>query len=529
MPGVGRFRLSSLRFKLGAAALVGLITTLLLTGLLLFTAGTASDMVNTARLTHERVRVYSQLHTASRDYQGMSYSSVRDPGSHMQSALVTTRKRLEEILEAAAGLPAKTPRDRALSQRIQEQGRAVLARFRNAPALVSRVDKVWREQGSRAALKEVSRISAPVYALEATLQKEIHRGDVVVAHGTARALDLIQIAVIGSFVGLLLGVSFSVPVQMLLHLRLRPGLRRLENGAQAFGAGNLDHRIGLTGKDELSQLSTAFDRMAETIAEKQAALHEVQLALERTVAARTEELQRANGELSAVDERRRAFLADVSHELRTPLTVIRGETQVALRTADQPGFDPHDVFERILQQTHDLSRMVDDLFLIARAEVGGLPLHREMLDLRDIATRVACDFETLASETGGSIRACGMSDVAAFVDPDRLRRALAALIENALRHCQPGVNVELDVQMHEDCAVIAVCDDGPGIAPAIAQQLFERFRRGETRGEGSGLGLSLVSALVEAHGGRAYLEARHGGGTRAVMRFPVPAPEQVAA
>lgn len=529
MRGMVRFRLSGLRGKLGAAAVAGLVTTAVLTGLLLLTAWTANDVVDAASRAQERVRIYSQLHNASRDYQGASYGFVRDPGHKSWAAVAESRSRFERLLVDVSQLPVSNPRDRRLKKLIAERGKVVLERFRNTDQLVKRVDTVWREHGSRAALVEVKRVSAPAMALQDALEVEVDRGGVAVTKATERALGLIRIAVAASFIGLILALGFLLVVQSLLHARLGPGLRRLEKGAQAFGAGDLDHRISLGGTDELSRLATAFDTMAATIAEKQTALREVQLGLERAVAARTEELQRVNAQLSVADERRRAFLADVSHELRTPLTVIRGETQVALRTADQPGFDPHDVFERILQQTLDLSRMVDDLFLIARAEAGGLPLERELLDLQEIAARVAGDFGTLASETGGSIRAAPGCGTIAFVDPARLRCALAALIDNALRHCQPGVNVEIEVQEIGHIAAITVSDDGPGIDPALAQQLFQRFRRGQTRGEGSGLGLSLVNALVEAHGGRAYLEERPGGGTRAVMQFPLSVPEQVAA
>src|SRR5690606_24939307 len=109
---------------------------------------------------------------------------------------------------------------------------------------------------------------------------------------------------------------------------------------------------------------------------------------------------------------------DVSHQLRTPLTVIRGETQVALRLADKPSFDPHETFDRILSQTQDLSRMVDDLFLIARAQAGGLPLELNEFDLQEVVGRMAGDFENLASEAGGSIRARSGGPVFALIDED---------------------------------------------------------------------------------------------------------------
>jgi signal transduction histidine kinase len=520
MQPLNRFQLFSLRGKLEAASWAGLITTAMLTGLLLLTAWTASGVVRTARLTHQRVRIYTELETAVHKFEATRYQQVRDPSPEVDRAAARWGLRVVALLNEARQLPISTEHDRIVAHRVGLQGRAVLARFKDPVQLVRQVDAKWRESGSRAALKEVNRISAPVFALENTLQNEIRQGDSEVAEATRNAQRLIGIAVAASLIGFLIAVGFSLTVHMLLRMRLRPGLACLERGAQAFASGDLDHRIALPGGDELSRISAAFDTMATTVSEKQNTLREVQLNLARTVELRTEQLQLANGKLSAEDERRRAFLADVSHELRTPLTIIRGETQVALRTADDPSFDATEVFERILQQTRDLSRMVDDLFLIARAEGGGLPLELEMLDLQDVAARVAADFATLAGETGGSIHVTTAEPVFALIDASRVRRAMAALIENAMRHCQPGLNIEIQVRTTRDATIIAVSDDGPGIDPSVAALLFERFRRGDTRGEGSGLGLSLVSALVEAHGGRSYLAKSLAGGTCAVMEFP---------
>ena len=137
-----------------------------------------------------------------------------------------------------------------------------------------------------------------------------------------------------------------------------------------------------------------------------------------------------------------------------------------------------------------------------------------------MASRVAGDFGTLASESGGIVSVLPGQRCLASVDPDRVQRAVAALIENAMRHSHAAVKVEIEVHILDDHPMITVTDDGPGIDPSLASQLFERFRRGDTRGEGSGLGLSLVSALMEAHGGRAYLLTGPQGGTRAVLEFP---------
>lgn len=514
----------SLRGRLSATALAGLTTSVVLTVLLLLTAWSASDVVTTAQRTHERVRVYTQLQDATRSYQMSSYATVREPGRTVQRSVVEARNRLENLLLEASRLPVADERERIASELLVRQGREVVEHFRDPVALVARVDQVdviYRTQGSKAAMREVDRITRPINTLRSTLNREIRRGNWAVAQATRHAQSLIRTAVYAAVGGLLLALVFLLAMQYLLHVRLRPALKRLEEGAHAFGRGDLEHRVGLDGADELSRLSAAFDAMAGTIAEKQEALRETQLGLERAVADRTEELEEANGKLAAADERRRAFLADVSHELRTPLTIIRGEAQVALRTLERKGTDQQEAFERILQQTHDLGRMVDDLLVIALAEAGRLPLDRDVLDLRELGARLAGDFETLVHEMGGTIHWVAGPAVFAAVDRDRLRRALAALIENALRHCPPGVAITIESAIDGGCASIAVSDNGPGLDFAQAERLFERFHRGEARGEGSGLGLSLVHALVQAHGGRTRLSPRPGGGTVATLEFPL--------
>jgi signal transduction histidine kinase len=309
---------------------------------------------------------------------------------------------------------------------------------------------------------------------------------VLVLHTTREAHEV-------ALVGLALAFGLSV-VFVLLLTRLGPELKRLECAARAFESGEFAHRIRLTGHDELTQLATVFNSMAQEISEKQRALEE--------------------------HARRHTFLADASHELRMPLTIIRGETQVALRAGLQASQDLTEVFERILEQTRVLTRVFDDLFLIARAEAGGLRLNLCAVDLGDLVRRVAQDFSTIACESGATVQVEVSRGLAVQVDPDRVRQALAALIDNALRHAGTGVSVRIEARARRDCIAITVTDNGPGIDSGTADELFARFRRGRTRGEGSGLGLSVVRALVEAHGGSASLGNAEQGGAQATLRLP---------
>jgi signal transduction histidine kinase len=510
----------SLRRKLEAASWAGLIATAVLAGLLFFMASTASRVLNAALVSHDRVQLFTQLDRAIYDLQVLRYQQLRHAGPRADQSVAIGSSKVHALLRQAAELPASTAHDRAVALEIEKKGRDAQEYLARLPLLLRQVDATIKEGGSSAGMRELRRVSAPLSALTSALQREIRAGGTDVAARTANAHRLISLAVAASVIGFLLAVGLSSTIQMLLHRRLRPGLVGLERGAQSFALGNLDYRIELPGSDELARLATAFNLMAQALADKQKTLQEAQIHLEQKVADRTQQLRLANAKLSVADERRRAFLADVSHELRTPLTIIRGETEVALRTAENANFDASDVFGRILQQTRDLSRMVDDLFVIAVAESGALSLERERLDLFDVASRVANDFGTLANEAGGSVSILPGPRYHALGDPERVRRAMAALIENAMLHCQPAVKVEIEVKMIDGHPSIVVTDDGPGIDPSIAPGLFERFKRGDTRGEGSGLGLSLVSALMEAHGGRAYLAAAPNGGTRAVLEFP---------
>src|SRR5690606_36286280 len=144
---------------------------------------------------------------------------------------------------------------------------------------------------------------------------------------------------------------------------------------------------------------------------------------------------------SAEDERRRLFLAEASHELRIPVTIIRGEAEVALRSGASGSAEAAETFERIVEQTRDITRLLQDLFLIAHAEAGGLRLALEPVDLHGLIANLAHDFSTLAFESGASVRAEVTGPLIATVDAGRIRQALSALVDNALRHGHVRVNI----------------------------------------------------------------------------------------
>jgi two-component system OmpR family sensor kinase len=215
----------------------------------------------------------------------------------------------------------------------------------------------------------------------------------------------------------------------------------------------------------------------------------------------------------ASEERLRSFAADASHELRTPVATVRGHAELALL---HPGPVPPQVtraLERIAAESGRMGAMVDDLLLLARLDAGR-PLERRPVDL----TRLVLDAVTDARATGPGHRwtlELPEEPVTVTGDEHRLHQVLANLLANARVHTPAGTKVTVSLETESDTAVLTVHDDGLGVAEYIRDGVFERFTRADRRrtdapGAGAGLGLSIVAAVVEAHGGSVDLESRPG-------------------
>jgi len=225
--------------------------------------------------------------------------------------------------------------------------------------------------------------------------------------------------------------------------------------------------------------------------------------------------------LQSTAVQRRSFLADVTHELRTPLTVIQGTLEGLI-----DGVYPADS-ERltgILEETHLLARLIDDLRTLALAESGALTLRREPVDLAALAAETTGWLRARADAGGVRFR----TDLApnlppVSLDPARLREVLENLLANALRYTPPGGEVRVRCAPADAAGgawvTLAVEDTGAGIDPAELPHIFERFAHGRDS-SGTGLGLAIVKDLVEAHGGRVTARSALGQGTTIECTFP---------
>lgn len=233
------------------------------------------------------------------------------------------------------------------------------------------------------------------------------------------------------------------------------------------------------------------------------------------------------------EERMRRFVADASHELRTPLASIRGYSELSLRglqsaatqsappaaaTVDQT----RTALERIQAQSLRMTSLVEDLLLLARLDEGRELVHGAV-DLTQLALEGLTDARPTAPEHVWKIEVPA-EPVTVLGDSGRLHQVVANLLANARTHTPPGTTVTLSVAAGDAAAELRVHDDGPGIEPAVQDELFARFARGDVsrarQTGGTGLGLAIVKAIVEGHGGSIRVESAPGD-TTFIVQLPI--------
>ncbi len=281
------------------------------------------------------------------------------------------------------------------------------------------------------------------------------------------------------------------------YLIARRGMRpasRLAAIVDELGAGQLHRRVSdETWPAELRPLATNFDSL----------------------------LSRLEDSFARISH----FSADIAHELRTPLHILRGEAEIAL-SRGRSEEDYRACIESAVEEYERLSRMVNALLFLARAEQPDTQLERRSLDLGQESAAVCAFYQSMADEQGVTLVAGGSGNVVA--DSGLLRRALGNLVANALHHTPSGGRVAVEVKPAPDRGVeIVVSDSGRGIAAEDLPHVFERFYRADEirprQGQGAGLGLAIVRSIVQLHGGTVSIWSEPGRGTAVTLTFPAPA------
>jgi signal transduction histidine kinase len=222
----------------------------------------------------------------------------------------------------------------------------------------------------------------------------------------------------------------------------------------------------------------------------------------------------------------RQFMADASHELRTPVATTRTAANVALQQPHRGEPEYRDALALIEQQAARLSRIVDDMFTLARADAGTYPLRQMPMYVDEVVEEVVKGARVLASTRDVSIDAATIPSATFTGDEELIRRLLVNLLDNAIRYAPAGSRVRVDLAQAPGGIALSITDHGPGIPVDVQPHIFERFYRADAArarregSEGAGLGLALARWIAEAHGGRLTLARSSEAGTTFTAFLP---------
>jgi heavy metal sensor kinase len=423
------------------------------------------------------------------------YSSVDETLTAQAHSLINGLEDAEGHItfQGSDAFPGETSQGIAISAVLLSSDDTVIDRSGKSPAVSDVRDQLRQSQNSGqlvAATASVNGLRQRILVQPVSLRGG-SRASLVVAR-TVRELDatLTRTAIFLTMVVGLLAASASLAGYWLAGRALRP-VRQIAATARNLSEHDLHRRLNLDlPDDELGELADTFNAML--------------------------------ARLEAAFESLRQFTADAAHELRAPLTLVRAELELALnRRRSVSTYEG--TLRSVLVEAERLSRMVDQLLMLARADAGALEARIQEVDISDLLEETVSRWRSLAREKSVQLLAEIPDSGTLLGDPDLLRRMLDNLIDNALRNTPSGGSVRISCSRDEENWNITVQDTGPGVEESLRSRLFERFTRADpARGRetgGAGLGLSLCAIIARLHGGRITLEDS-GPGARFVTLLP---------
>ncbi len=293
----------------------------------------------------------------------------------------------------------------------------------------------------------------------------------------------------GYAIGLAVLVMVLVITAFVVRRMVKPVLE-LKRGTRMLTDGNFDVRVARDSSDELGELASDFNQLAETL-----------------------ERNRTN---------QRRWVSDISHELRTPIAILRGEIETM-----QSGIKPMSAegLQSLQEEVQRLTRLVDDLYLLSLSDAREISYFRENVDLRGLISEAVEDNQPLAEQAGMQIeRDTPTSSSSIFVDVQRMNQVINNLFENSFRYAGAGCRVRVTMASRDGRAIVRIEDDGPGVSREDLPHLFERLYRADgSRNRqfgGSGLGLSICQGIVADLGGTITASRSGMGGLAIEITFP---------
>lgn len=300
-------------------------------------------------------------------------------------------------------------------------------------------------------------------------------------------------------IGLLLITLIAIASRIVIKVGMRP-LEDVEVTAEQIASGDLSARMpDANPHTEVGRLVTSLNSMLGRI--------------ETSFAARTES-----------ENKLRRFVADASHELRTPLTAIRGFSELYRQGAVSGEEATRELLGRIEGESKRMGSLVEDLLLLARLDQAR-EMESKPVNLVDVVDSAVTSARAAGPEHPVTF-APQTDELFALGDEARIHQVVANLLANARAHTPAGTKIEVSIQRDSDGIRVVVSDSGPGLSPEDQEKIFERFYRADPSrvrvdGEGSGLGLSIVDAVMKAHGGTVSVDSELGKGATFTLFFPV--------
>ncbi|HBL24254.1 MAG TPA: hypothetical protein DDZ40_09085 [Deltaproteobacteria bacterium] len=304
--------------------------------------------------------------------------------------------------------------------------------------------------------------------------------------------DTMKRLLIIMIISIITSISVTIVVGYFMAKKTMKPVDQIRRAAVNISSNNLDERIDIKGrKDELGRLAETFNAM----------------------------ISRLKDSFLRINQ----FSIDVSHELKTPLTILKGETELALRK-ERTNEEYKRSMQSNLEEIDRMSRIIDDLLLLSKAETKDIGMNLEKVDLRDLLADVCMNMKLFGENKGVEIVVKELEDIRLVGDELKLRRMITNVVENAIKYGHRGGHVIVSSYKQNGFACVNVEDDGPGISPGDIKYIFDRFYRADRsrkRESGSGLGLSISKWIAEAHKGSIDVQSRPAAGSVFTIKLPM--------